>query len=93
VDWLYPPDSPWSTGVTPGTLFFYWCTPVLGWLILRLRPNWKEFNKHKETHGLDEAARRLRGEARERAVRMITFAAVIGLGGWALTVLAVRLLG
>ncbi len=93
MDWLYPPDSPWSTGVSPGTLFFYWSVPVVAAVILRLRTNWAAFNARKETHGLDDEARALRAGARARALRLVTLATIVGLGGWAATVIAVRLLG
>ena len=93
MDWLYPPDSPWMTGVTPGIIFFYWGIPVMAALILRLRTNWAEYNAHRERHGLDEEARALRAEARGRALRMVLAGAGVALGGWALTVIAVRLMG
>ena len=43
--------------------------------------------------GVDDEARALRAAARARALRVAGLGALIALGGWALTVIGVRLLG
>lgn len=97
MDELFSTQPPWSLGVNPGSLFFYWTAPALAWLIVRLVSNYREYNelvvrrkRHPGEHGEDKAkldaeqARLLR-EARLRAARYVAGALLFAVLGTAVS--------